>query len=575
MPDSSLVKLWADEWMGMLKKYRNHPSILLWTMNNEMKFYDNDPDLPRARKKMTIISDVVKRMRAIDSTRPVVFDSNYKRKGKEKRFGRDFLNSIDDGDIDDIHSYPNWYDHSLFRQFNGEFQEENHTPGRPLISQEMSTGYPDGETGHPTRFYTLVHQTPQTLVGKLAYEYSDPAFFLESQAFITSELAEALRRTNEKASGILHFALITWFRSVYDAREIAPYPVYYAMKRALQPVLVSAELWGRHFYTGDKLPTRVCIVNDREDGSDLPAATLDWMLAAPDGKSLASGQLPVPPVRHYTREWVEPVIHIPASLPEGRTEARLVLEFRAGGGLLSTNEYKIILGSRGWVGTVRTSEKKLVLYAPDSISAVFDVLHIPYISAHSLKEALTQKADLYVFSGLPPGKGSDRDDRQKEELRGIRELMADGKKLLLLDAESYAAALFPEYIKGSFANAEADIVNMDIPESPVFKGIGPLDLRYFNNGKRELPLVCHGALRTERNSNLEILARHMKVHGYLNGDMDQRARSMENIQGAAIVQIRDKGMAILSTMALEKAATDPVAGKLLANMITTLSAYKP
>ncbi len=36
-----------------------------------------------------IISDVVKRMRVVDPTRPVVFDSNYKR--KTKRFGADFL----------------------------------------------------------------------------------------------------------------------------------------------------------------------------------------------------------------------------------------------------------------------------------------------------------------------------------------------------------------------------------------------------------------------------------------------------------------------------------------------------
>ncbi|HMH23935.1 MAG TPA: glycoside hydrolase family 2 TIM barrel-domain containing protein [Puia sp.] len=575
MPDSGLIRLWADEWLAMLKKYRNHPSILLWTINNEMKFYDNDPDLPRARRKMTIISDVVKRMRAIDSTRPVVFDSNYKRKGKEKKFGKDFLSTIDDGDLDDIHSYPNWYDHSLFRQFNGEFQEENLTPGRPLISQEMSTGYPNAETGHPTRFYTLVHQTPQTLVGKLAYEYSDPAYFLESQAFISSELAEALRRTNEKASGVLHFALITWFRAVYDAQKIAPWPVYYAMKRALQPVLVSAELWGRNFYTGDKLPTRVCIVNDKEDGSDLPATTLGWKLVGPDGKPMVSGSLKVPPVKHYGREWVQPVIVIPASLPQGRTEARLVFELRVDGALLSTNEYKVILGSRDWVGTGRTGEKKLVLYAPDSITAVFDALHIPYIAAHSVKEALMQKADLYVFSGLQPARGPGSDDPQNGELQEIRGLMANGKKLLLLDAESYAPALFPEYIKGSFGDPEADIVNMDIPESPVFAGIGPLDLRYFNNNKRELPLVCHGTLKIDRMPNLDILARHMKVHGYLNGDMDRRARSMENIQGAAILQIRDKGMAILSTMALEKATTDPVAGKLLTNMITTLSEYKP
>ena len=147
MPDQNLIDMWADEYIGMLKKYRNHPSIFFWTINNEMKFYDNDPDKDRAIKKMQIIEKVVKRMREVDPTRPICFDSNYKR--PEKRFGKDFFKTFDDGDIDDDHSYINWYDHTVFKQFNGEFQK-NKREGRPLISQEMSTGYPNNETGHPT-----------------------------------------------------------------------------------------------------------------------------------------------------------------------------------------------------------------------------------------------------------------------------------------------------------------------------------------------------------------------------------------------------------------------------------------
>src|SRR5260221_4842536 len=218
---------------------------------------------------MRIISEVVKRMRKVDPSRPICFDSNYRR--NVKKFGQAFFNDIDDGDIDDKHAYINWYDHSLFRQFKGEFQKENKNEGRPLISQEMSTGYPNNETGHATRFYTIVHQNPQSLIGNLAYENADPANFLEVQSFITGEEAEAFRRTNEQAAGIIHFALLTWFRNVYDAKKIEPYPTYYAMKRALSPVLVSAELWGRHFYAGEKLPANICIVIDKEDGSPLSA----------------------------------------------------------------------------------------------------------------------------------------------------------------------------------------------------------------------------------------------------------------------------------------------------------------
>lgn len=106
-----------------------------------MKFYDLDADDERAKQKFSIVSDVVKLMREVDPTRPVCFDSNYLHKKATKRFGKDFVSTMDDGDIDDQHAYYNWYDFSLFRFFNGEFQRDFKSEGRPLISQEMSTGY--------------------------------------------------------------------------------------------------------------------------------------------------------------------------------------------------------------------------------------------------------------------------------------------------------------------------------------------------------------------------------------------------------------------------------------------------
>lgn len=562
MPEKELISLWADEYLDLLKKYRNHPSILFWTINNEMKFYDNDPDFERAKVKMKIISDVVKRMRKTDNTRPICFDSNYKR--DEKKYGKAFFNDIDDGDIDDIHAYINWYDYTLFKQFNGEFQKKNLNPGRPLISQEMSSGYPNNETGHPTRFYTQVHQTPQTLVGDLAYEYSNPAGFLESQAFITGEQAEAYRRSNDSASGIIHFALLTWFKNVYDAKTIAPYPTYYALKRALQPVLVSAELWGRHFYAGEKMPVRICVVNDKEDGSMLNATTLNWQLVAINGTVLASGNTAVPAVPHYARQWMTPDIIIPATLPADGTEAKLQLTLTDKGTTVSVNEYKIILAAKNAM-TTNAATKIVLLDGSRNMKAAFDFLHIAYTQAATLSEALAMSAPVYVLAGLDPDKNC-----TVTELHKLRALIAKGAKVLLPDAAKAASQLYPEYITGFITPTEGDIANMDIPESPVFKGIGLLDLRYFNNNKREVPTVCNAALSVHRNQAVEILAKHIKVHGYVQGEMEARSAFMSRIQGATIVKVHDTGTVLLSTMSLEKATTDPVAGKLLVNMLNDL-----
>ena len=596
MPDSSLISLWADEFINLLKKYRNHPSLLLWTVNNEMKFYDNDPDPGRARLKMRIISEVVKRMRKTDPTRPISFDSNYRR--NTKKFGQEFFKDIDDGDIDDIHAYINWYDYSIFKQFKGEFQTKNRNENRPLISQEMSTGYPNAETGHPTRFYTIVHQTPQSLIGDLAYENCDPAYFLQTHAFITGELAEAFRRSNPMASGILHFALITWFRNVYDRQRIEPYPVYNAMKRALRPVLVSAELWGRHFYAGNHLPARICIVNDATDGMPLSSATLDWQLVDKNGLELNKGQVSVPAVPYYGRQWITPEIGIPAALPAHRTEARLLLHLTQNNKLISDNEYAVLLADKEWSAPSLATRDASTPPAPDANTApprdantppapspaprdvnttpllvdfaqmrpIFDSLHIPYTPITTVREALQKKASLYIFAGLEPGTNC-----SPEELTQIKTLIKAGGKALFLDGPAAAKMLYPNYIRGWLTPTEGDIANMEIPESPVFDGIAPLDLRYFNNNQRDIPSVCHTALQINRDPHVEALAMQMKVHGYVEGDMDKRSAYMENIKGFPIIRINDGGELLVSTMSLEKAATDPVPGRLLFNMIISLS----
>lgn len=563
MPDEKLIEMWKEEFLGLLKKYRNHPSLFMWTVNNEMKFYDNDQDVERAKKKMQIISDVVKEMRKIDPTRPICFDSNYQHKRKDQKFGADFMSNIDDGDIDDVHAYINWYNNTLFNQFNGEFQRQFKCADRPLISQEMSTGYPGNETGHPTRFYQLVHQNPQTLVGYQAYDWANPEAFLKVQSFITGELAEALRRSNDQGSGILHFALLTWFRNVYDYQKIDPYPTYYALQRALQPVLVSAEIWGRHFYANEQLPTRIYIVNDREDGKDLEPTLLCWEIQDETGEVLAQGKEDVPVVKHYGRYWFTPSIQLPADLPAEKTKVKLVLRLTERGIPVSANEYDLLIASKDWNTTKEVKGKKIVLLDKNQTKDVFDFLNINYQEVEAIGDALKQKADVCVFAGV-----KDCTDNEKQQ---IRSYVSKGGKVLFLNSKEGVKEIYPEYITGWIIPTEGDIVNMEIPEAKVFEGIDELELRYFNNNKREVPTVCESALKVNRNEHVIELANQTKIHGYIDGTMEKRTESVLAMKGFPLLKIvENKGEVIVSTMSVEKAITDPVAGKLLVNMIVDL-----
>jgi len=566
-PAPKLIDLWKEEFYGLIKKYRNHPSLIIWTVNNEMKFYDNDPDSARTKIKMKIISDVVKHMRTIDPTRPIVFDSNYKR--NTKKFGTDYFKDIDDGDIDDPHAYLNWYDYSIFDYFKGEFQQKNKNEGRPLISQEMSTGYTD-ETGHATRFYNYVHQNPESLAGKFTYEYCDPKYFMIPQAFITKELAEALRRSDDRSAGILHFALITWFSQVYLADSIKPFPVYYGMQQALQPVLVSAELWGRHFYAGAKLPTRFCIVNDKEDGAMLPASELQWKVSGEDGNSIAKGNLQVPQVAHYSRQWLEPQIKLPELISKNKINGKLTLRLVMGGKTISENTYNLLIERKAGLNTAILANKRIILLDPENkIQPTLDFLGIKYARASTVAALLKHKADVFILAGL------DSTNTSAGEVCGIRKLIAGGAKVLLSGSGTLAPDLYPEYIR-SILKADGEIANMDIPESHVFDGIEPLEMRYFNNNRPESPSVISGAFRINRNQHVKALASFIKIHGYLEGQIQSRINRLDKIKGFPIVVINDgNGRLLLSEIRLDKAQTDPVAGKLLVNMLSDLTTLHP
>ena len=563
IPDNNLLELWRSEYLSLLKNYRNHPSLLFWTINNEMKFYDLDADKERTKKKFQIISDVVKQMREIDPTRPICFDSNYQRKGKDEKFGKDFMDSVDDGDIDDVHAYYNWYDFSLFRFFNGEFQKQFKLPNRPLISQEMSTGYPNNETGHPTRSYQLIHQNPMSLIGYQCYDFANPNAFLKTQSFITGELAEALRRTDDQASGIMHFALLTWFRQVYDYKKINPYPTYYALKRALQPVLVSAELWGRHFFNGEKLPTRIYVVNDREDGKDLQETLLRWQIVDETGKVMNHGEETIHPVKHYGHEYIVPSITLPTELPADKVNAKLLLTLTENGLKVSENEYDLLIAKKQWSINRSFAGKKIALLDRDGIGAKLDGLNIKYNQVSTVEQLWSGKSknDLAVISGLTSLADS--------EVSQVRAYLKKGGKVLFLNCAEAVKKVFPEYVRGIITPTEGDICFMEREEAKVFDGIDPLELRYFNNNKREIPLACNRTVQVNRNQNLTELAGQMKIHAYIDGGTQQdRLDKIDTMRGLTMFRIADgKGAAMVSTMCLGKADTDPIAARLLVNTI--------
>jgi hypothetical protein len=557
LPSKELLSVWKSEFLSLIRKQRNHPSVIIWTVNNEMKFEvleRKDPAL--LKEKWEVLSDTVRSIRKMDSTRPVVCDSSYCR----QEIGAEYENLIrpsdfDDGDIDDAHRYYGWYEPSFFHFFHGEFGKKAAYPGRPLISQEMSTGYPRNDDGHPTRFYLFQHHTPQSLVGPEAYENRDPSLFLQRQSFMTKELAETIRRTNrEECSGILHFAYVSWFKDVWNTQTIRPFATYHALSDALQPVLVSAELYGRHFYSGSKTPIRVCIVNDLESGQELPPGKLIWQVKS-GGNILATGALMTSAVGHYSNAWSQFVLSLPSELPSPRLTATLILLLEVNGTVQSKNSYDITIGTRSWAD--EGLQHPIAVFSSKS-SVQLTALPVAVREISSFRDARPEEVVI-----IPAAEAVLGDSTLGGELR---QFVVSGGRVLLLHAGATLPSLFPDQVT-SFRTCPGEIVSMHIPESPVFDGLEPLDLAWFELGGGRIPRACQGVYQIEsQRSDTTMLAEVVDIHGYLRVPAD-----LAKYSGTPLLQLNEgKGKVIASEMMLFEAPQDPIAGRLLSNLVRTL-----
>jgi hypothetical protein len=556
LPSKELLSAWKSEFLSLIRKHRNHPSVILWTVNNEMKFEvlgRKDPIL--LREKWEVLSDMVRSIRKTDATRPVVCDSSYCR----QEIGAEYQNLVipsdfDDGDIDDAHRYYGWYDPSFFHLFRGEFGKNATYPGRPLISQEMSTGYPRNDDGHATRFYLFQHHTPQSLVGPEAYENRDPSLFLQRQSFMTKELAETIRRTNrDECSGILHFSYVSWFKNVWNAKTIEPFLTYHALSDALQPVLVSAELYGRHFYAESRTPVRVCIVNDSESRAELPPGKLIWQVKT-GSTILATGALVTSAVGYYENMWSEFALSIPADLPFPRVKATLTLFLEVNGRVQSKNLYDITIGTRSWAN--EGLKHPVAIFTSKSSTQL-----TPQITGREITSFLDAHPAEVVL--VPNAESTLGDSTIDDELRRF---VFSGGRVLLLHAGAKLPSLFPDQIK-SFRTCPGEIVSMHIPESPVFDGLEPLDMAWFELGGGRIPRACRGTYQIEPGrTDMAMLAEVVDIHAYLKTPAD-----LAKYSGTPLVQLNEgKGKVIASEMMLFDAPQDPIAGRLLANIIKSL-----
>ena len=573
-PSPELIAIWRNEQLALVRKYRNHPSILYWTVNNE-SYYVNHKEPAEFANRMRELSATITGMRQLDPTRPICPDSGgtlammppfWPEMRAEQKF--------DYGDIDDFHIYSGWYDRGAFSYYPGErnfaLADDKRaldiialkgTPNRPLITQEIATGYPNPDDGHAVRQYIFDHMSVQAWVGDLAYEHSDPAYFLRTVAYNTKELAETLRCYHHtRLQGVLHFALNCWYQHVFDAARIRPYQAADDLAIAQQAVLVSARLFGQHWYAGATRTLDLFVVNDHETGQDLAASEITWSVEA-EGKTLVSGKVAVPAVPYFAVQPISAKVTLPAALPKSKTQARLVLTLRQNGTAISSNRYDLLLAQPDWTAPASAAASAIALLDPNAQVGLCSASPAPgFQSLRSAKELAGSKRAILIGETWAAS-ASER----AEFLRFVE----GGGRALLIKPGAALQKLFPASVR-QFRSQALEVASMRVPEHPIFDGVDYLDLRCFDLGDRVIPYAVRGTWLLIPGSNADILARACAPHAY------QQKATLPDVEGSAILRIPfGKGEVIASQLAHEAGASDPIAGRLWRNLVTWLGGKNP
>lgn len=95
-PPLTILKHSKEEQLEVIKKYRNHPSVMIYSVSNEG--LQGDYENP---EKLAIFKDIIEAIRKMDPSRPIIQTS-----GDPDVAGN--------ADLEDVHTYWGWYESSYF-----------------------------------------------------------------------------------------------------------------------------------------------------------------------------------------------------------------------------------------------------------------------------------------------------------------------------------------------------------------------------------------------------------------------------------------------------------------------------
>lgn len=544
-----------------LGPFASHPSVVIYILANEMPHEGKVGDLYR-----DFLTKMCGELKKWDDTRLYIGNTGY-------GLGRS-------GDIYDVHRYWGWYYNTFLTYLNMRDKGMWQNPGKtqPITFTECVGNY----TGIDGRF-NLCSRTKQPgsqkcWTGHLPDD-QQAAAAMAYQAFVlknATELFRRLRCQNSCLAGTMPFTILfhNW-DGITSFADMKPKPVARQYRLSYQPVLLSWENWQPQVYAGKALSVVAHVVNDDEQGNDLYDVRLHWWLEK-DGGKVASGEAVLPPVPYYETCRQPLSIEIPPHLPTG--DYMLKGEIRSKGRKVSYNESEVFIAGAGWGDGVTTKKTIYVYDATASRQTLRCLQNLGYrVKPVRTIEALP-KASTFVL-----GKDS-WDDNLNRQAGALKEYVRRGGRVVCLQQQPATfnqswlpvSVKFlehsnndPVYLSPSLAYADGMNINLERPYHPVFEGVNPKQFRLwsdytsYDESKQGFPTVYpvnRGYdLRESGIENIAVLANYSRA-----------------LAGTALAEFFvGKGSVLLSGFDLvNHCAADPVAGKLLSNMIRYMAAGK-
>ena len=519
----------------------SHPSVTIYVLTNEVDYKSKDSTYPAL---LTKIRDDI---RSLDPTRPVIGNAGF---GHGKP-----------GEIYDIHRYAGWY-HGSFVDWYADlagFLADAAKAGQPLTLTECVGAY----TSDAGVFETMSKQLC-TMMQWVGAAEDTRAASQQYQAELVRQVVEIARRSRTAKTGVTGIMPFTYFLGwahAGKAEDIIIKPAFETLKVVYQPILISPECWRRNLYAGEDLTLRLCVINDDDLGKDLAQSQAIVEVTAADGGIAASGKVDLPAVPYYSNAWKSLSIPIPAGLARGYYDVKCGLI--SNGVEVSHNSFSITIAPREWV---KCPADDVTLFDPSGKTAdALNLLGVGFRQTANLKQ-------LPASGILVLGEGALGGDIRPDKA-GVEAFVRKGGRILCLrqDRETWNGDWLPAAfnIQQRRPYRPFTYIQPMGRNKAIFRELTDRDLRFWN----ELDLTPTGnpdvypvltPLRPNAAADLKS-ARVWAACGQL-------------LSGAAILEVyHGKGSIILSQFrTVERVGTDPIAAKLLANLISyTASGASP